>query len=41
VLSRLDLVLGNLPDFPVIAVDDLNIAWNLLVLGLPETGATP
>ena len=39
VLSRLDLALGNLPDFPVIAVDDLNIAWNLLVLGLSEAAA--
>jgi hypothetical protein len=35
-LFRLDLVLENLPGFPVIAVDDLNIAWNLLVLGEPE-----
>lgn len=32
-LFRLDLALGNLPGFPVVAVDDLNIAWNLLVLG--------
>lgn len=39
VLARLDLALGNLPDFPVIAADDLDIAWNLLVLGLPETAA--
>jgi cell division protein FtsB len=37
VLSRLDLALGNLPDFPVIAVDDVDIAWNLLVAGLPES----
>jgi hypothetical protein len=36
-LFRLNLALGNLPGFPVIAVDDLNIAWNLLVLGEPET----
>lgn len=41
VLFRLDLALSNLPDFPVIAVDDLNIAWNLLVIDAPETGATP
>jgi len=40
-LFRLDLVLGNLPGFPVVAVDDLNIAWNLLVLGAPETDTTP
>jgi hypothetical protein len=32
-----NLALGNLPAFPVIAVDDLNIAWNLLVLGEPDT----
>ena len=38
-LFRLNLALGNLPGFPVIAVDDLNIAWNLLVLG--ETGTSP
>lgn len=36
-LFRLNLALGNLPGFPVIAVDDLNIAWNLLVLGETET----
>lgn len=36
-LFRLSLALENLPAFPVIAVDDLNIAWNLLVLGMPET----
>lgn len=40
-LFRLDLVLGNLPGFPVVAVDDLNIAWNLLVLDAPEIGTTP
>jgi hypothetical protein len=45
VLARLDLALGNLPDFPVIAVDDVEIAWNLLIAGLPESAeaaaATP
>jgi TolA-binding protein len=35
-LFRLSLALANLPGFPVIAVDDLNIAWNLLVLGEPD-----
>jgi hypothetical protein len=40
-LFRLDLVLGNLPGFPVVAVDDLNIAWNLLVLGVPGAATTP
>jgi hypothetical protein len=39
-LFRLDLVLSNLPAFPVIAVDDLNIAWNLLVLGASEPAPT-
>ncbi|MEE4176156.1 MAG: hypothetical protein V2I46_01470, partial [Bacteroides sp.] len=36
VIARLDLALENLPDFPVIAADDLNIAWQLLVNGLPD-----
>ncbi len=36
VITRLDLALGNLPDFPVIAADDLNIAWQLLVNDLPD-----
>ncbi len=36
VITRLELVLGNLPDFPVIAADDLNIAWQLLVNDLPD-----
>lgn len=40
-LFRLDLVLGNLPGFPVVAVDDLNIAWNLLVLDDPGAATTP
>lgn len=40
-LFRLDLALENLPGFPVIAVDDLNIAWNLLVLGEAELVPTP
>ena len=35
VLDRLDLTLGNLPDFPVIAANDLEIAWQLLLQGLP------
>jgi chromosome segregation ATPase len=40
-LTRLDLVLGNLPDFPVVASGDLEIAWQILMTGeLPAT-ATP
>lgn len=33
-LWRLDLALANLPGFPVIAVDDVDIAWQLLVNNL-------
>jgi hypothetical protein len=36
VLLRLDLVLANLPDFPVAASDDLDIAWQILLSGMPE-----
>lgn len=39
VLLRLDLTLSNLPNFPVAASDDLDIAWQILLSGLPE--ATP
>jgi hypothetical protein len=39
VLLRLDLTLSNLPDFPVVASDDLDIAWQILLSGLPQ--ATP
>jgi TolA-binding protein len=42
VVNRLDLALGNLPDSPVLASDDLEIAWQLLQKGLPEeAGLTP
>lgn len=33
VISRLDLTLGNLPDFPVVASGDLEIAWQILMSG--------
>ena len=36
VITRLDLALDNLPTFPVIAVDDVDIAWQLLVNDLPS-----
>lgn len=36
VISRLDLALGNLPQYPVVAVYDVDIAWKLLVDGLPN-----
>jgi hypothetical protein len=39
VLLRLDLTLANLPEFPVAASDDLDIAWQILLSGLPI--ATP
>ena len=41
VLQRLDMTLSNLPDFPVVASDDLDIAWQILLSGLPadEPGA--
>jgi hypothetical protein len=39
VVQRLDMVLSNLPDFPVAANDDLDIAWQILLSGLPQ--ATP
>lgn len=35
VISRLDLTLGNLPAFPVVASADLEIAWQLLITGAP------
>ena len=42
VIPRLDLVLSNLPAFPVAASDDLNIAWQILITGMPpvDTEAT-
>jgi hypothetical protein len=39
IIGRLDLALGNLPAFPIIAVDDVDIAWQLLMMGLPESEA--
>jgi hypothetical protein len=39
VVQRLDMSLSNLPDFPVAASDDLDIAWQILLSGLPQ--ATP
>jgi uncharacterized coiled-coil protein SlyX len=36
VLAQLDLALGNLPAFPVIAADDVDIAWLLLVNSMPD-----
>lgn len=41
VIHRLDLTLSNLPAFPVAASDDLDIAWQILLAGIPEPPATP
>jgi hypothetical protein len=40
VVLRLDMTLSNLPDFPVAASDDLDIAWQILLSGLPESTPT-
>jgi hypothetical protein len=40
VIRRLDLTLFNLPDFPVAARDDLDIAWQILLSGLPPGQTT-
>ena len=37
-ILRLDLVLKNLPSFPVAASDDLDIAWQILLQGIPPQG---
>ena len=39
ILLRLDLTLSNLPNFPVAASDDLDIAWQILLAG--EALSTP
>jgi len=39
VILRLDLTLSNLPNFPVAASDDLDIAWQVLLAGLPQAEA--
>ena len=45
VVTRLDLALGNLPDFPVVASGDLEIAWQILMSGeapaIPTVSFTP
>ncbi|MCC6298973.1 MAG: helix-hairpin-helix domain-containing protein [Anaerolineales bacterium] len=39
-IARLDLALGNLPDFPVVASGDLEIAWQILMTGHAAVTAT-
>ncbi len=38
--ARLDLALGNLPQFPVVAAGDLEIAWQILISGETTAIAT-
>lgn len=40
VILRLDMTLANLPDFPVAASDDLDIAWQILLSGMPPVTPT-
>jgi hypothetical protein len=40
-IARLDLALGNLPAFPVVAAGDLEIAWQMLMRGEVPATATP
>ena len=39
-ISRLELALNNLPDFPVVASGDLEIAWQILMTGAPVNTTT-
>ena len=41
VVQRLDLCLARLPDYPVAASDDLDIAWQILLQGTPQPGSLP
>lgn len=46
-VARLEMALGNLPDFPVVASGDLDIAWQILMTGkalptmTPQPASTP
>ena len=40
-ITRLELASENLPDKPALASDDLEIAWRLLVEGLPQKSPEP
>jgi hypothetical protein len=40
IVQRLELGLANLPDAPRLAADDLEVAWQLLVKGLPAQSTT-
>lgn len=39
-ISRLELALNNLPEFPVVASGDLEIAWQILMTGAPVNTTT-
>lgn len=39
-IGRLDSALSYLPDQPVFAADDLEIAWQMVLQGLPQAGST-
>ena len=41
VITRLDVALGNLPAFPVVASGDLEIAWQILMTGEVTVTSTP
>jgi chaperonin cofactor prefoldin len=41
IVKRLDLALGNLPASPVLAAEDVEIAWQLLFKGLPGEPLIP
>jgi len=40
IIDRLNTASGNLPNRPILASDDLEIAWQLLLLGLPDQNQT-
>jgi chaperonin cofactor prefoldin len=40
IIDRLDKASSNLPNRPVLASDDLEIAWRLLLIGLPDQSQT-
>jgi len=41
IIDRLNKASSNLPERPVLAADDLEIAWQLLLIGLPAESQTP
>jgi hypothetical protein len=36
VLDRVDGVISYLPEFPVAAISDLDLAWQILISGIPQ-----